>query len=60
ALGVAYLAGLATGVWESREEIKKTRVCDARFVPDMDAEKRKNLLAGWRKAVGRSLDWETH
>ncbi|MEX1308506.1 MAG: glycerol kinase GlpK, partial [Eubacteriales bacterium] len=32
ALGVAYLAGLATGVWESREEIKKTRVCDARFV----------------------------
>ncbi len=60
ALGVAYLAGLAVGVWESRDEIKKARVCDARFTPNMDDEKRKTLLAGWRKAVGRSLDWETH
>ena len=60
ALGVAYLAGLATGVWESREAIKKTRVCDARFTPNMDDVKRKTLLAGWRKAVGRSLDWEIH
>ena len=60
ALGVAYLAGLAVGVWESRDEIKKARVCDARFTPNMDDEKRKTLLAGWRKAVGRSLDWEVH
>lgn len=60
ALGAAYLAGLAVGVWESRDEIKKTRTCDARFTPDMEDEKRQKLLAGWRKAVGRSLDWETH
>ncbi len=60
ALGAAYLAGLAVGVWKSREEIKKTRVCDARFDSRMDAEKREILLAGWRKAVGRSLDWENH
>ncbi len=60
ALGAAYLAGLAVGVWKSRAEIKETRVCDARFDSRMDAEKRENLLAGWRKAVGRSLDWEAH
>lgn len=60
ALGVAYLAGLATGIWDSREEIKKLWSCDACFTPKMDVSKREGLLKGWRKAVGRSLDWEDH
>ena len=60
ALGVAYLAGLAAGVWKDREEIKKMRECDAVFTSKMEDEKRKQLLGGWHKAVGRSLDWAEH
>ena len=57
ALGAAYLAGLATGVWNSLDEIKRLWSCDVTFSPDMDGEKRKALISGWNKAVGRSLDW---
>jgi glycerol kinase len=58
ALGVAYLAGLSTGIWKDRAEIKKMWSCDASFVPNMSGSKREKLLNGWRKAVGRSLNWE--
>lgn len=58
ALGAAFLAGLATGVWKNTAELKKQRVYDASFTPDMDDAKREKLLSGWRKAVGRSLAWE--
>lgn len=60
ALGVAYLAGLATGVWKDQSEIKKLWSCDACFEPQMESAKRERLLKGWRKAVGRSLNWEDH
>ena len=60
ALGAAYLAGLATGVWKDTEEIRKLWSCDVTFEPDMEAERREKLLRGWRKAVGRSLDWAEH
>ena len=60
ALGAAYLAGLAVGVWSSREEIRGLWSCDAAFTPDMDPARRGSLLRGWHKAVGRSLDWEEH
>ncbi len=60
ALGAAYLAGLATGLWSSREELKTGNWCDAVFTPDMDSEKREKLVKGWHKAVGRSLDWAEH
>lgn len=58
ALGAAYLAGLATGVWKSLDEIKKLWSCDVMFKPDMEEEKRRKLVMGWHKAVGRSLNWE--
>ena len=58
ALGAAYLAGLATGVWKDQAEIKKLWSCDVNFEPNMQDLKRQKLLRGWRKAVGRSLDWE--
>lgn len=58
ALGAAYLAGLATGVWKSREEIRTLRRCDVMFEPHMEEARRKELLRGWHKAVERSLDWE--
>jgi len=46
------------GVWNSLEEVRKMRSCDAEFTPQMDAAKREALIIGWRKAVGRSLGWE--
>ena len=60
ALGACYLAGLATGVWHSREELKQLWRCDTLYAPSMDADKRRRLLSGWDKAVGRSLDWAEH
>ena len=56
-MGAAYLAGLATGVWESTEEIKHLWMCDNTFQPAMAAEDRERLLDGWRRAVGRSREW---
>ena len=60
ALGAAYLAGLAVGVWKDKEEIKAMWSCDVTFQPDMEQERRESLLRGWHKAVGRSLDWAEH
>ncbi len=60
ALGAAYLAGLAVGLWRDSSSIKKKRCCDIVFSPDMDDSRRQELLNGWRKAVGRSLDWAEH
>ena len=57
ALGAAYLAGLATGMWSGLEEIRQLWECDEMFTPQMDEETRANLRHGWHKAVGRSLDW---
>ena len=51
ALGAAYLAGLAVGFWESKEEIAKQWQIDRTFTKDMPAEQSENLYAGWQKAV---------
>ena len=60
ALGAAYLAGLATGVWKDRGEIRSLWHCNMTFTPNMEAPEREKLLAGWHKAVGRSRDWAEH
>ena len=60
ALGAAYLAGLATGVWKDRDEIRSLWHCNMTFAPQMDEAERTRLLAGWHKAVGRSCDWAEH
>ena len=57
ALGAAYLAGLAVGVWKDLDEIRGLWQCDVTFKPGMDAERRATLKRGWDRAVGRSLDW---
>ena len=57
ALVAALLAGLATGVWSSQEEVKSRMKTDSLYEPAMDEAKRQRLLRGWHKAVGRSLDW---
>lgn len=55
ALGAAYLAGLATGVWNGRDELKKQWLADVVYEPRMDDQKRGALLVGWHRAVERSL-----
>ena len=57
ALGAAFLAGLATGFWKDRNEILKIRQTDRCFEPQMEAEKKSSLYAGWMRAVERSRGW---
>ncbi|MCL2572200.1 MAG: glycerol kinase GlpK [Defluviitaleaceae bacterium] len=59
ALGAAYLAGLATGYWQSTDDILCNRAVDREFVPQMDWDVRKGLVDGWKRAVGRALVWES-
>jgi glycerol kinase len=58
ALGAAYLAGLAVGLWKTKEELVKNWQLDTRFEPTMDEAKRNSLYKGWQKAVKRAMDWE--
>ncbi|MGL5122678.1 MAG: glycerol kinase GlpK [Fusobacteriaceae bacterium] len=57
ALGAAYLAGLAVGFWETKEEIKEKWIIDQEFFPAMNEEIRKDKYKGWKKAVSRARDW---
>ena len=59
ALGAAYLAGLAVGYWNGFEDVTNNWALDREFRPAMYAALREKLYAGWKKAVTRSLDWET-
>ena len=57
ALGAAYLAGLAVGVWTTKEELKSSWKLDNRFEPTMSREEADKLYAGWKKAVKHSMHW---
>ncbi len=57
ALGAAYLAGLATGVWRDKEDIRAQWTLDRLYQPQMEEGQRGRLLAGWRKAVDRASGW---
>ena len=52
AAGAAYLAGLACGIFNSREEISELIRSGTKFSPVMPSKEREELLAGWHKAVG--------
>ena len=58
ALGAAYLAGLATGFWQSTDEIAANWAADARFNPTMPIADRNRLYANWQRAVQRSKNWQ--
>ena len=58
ALGAAYLAGLAVGFWESKEEILQRRETERLFEPAMSSGQRDELYAGWKKAVERAKGWD--
>lgn len=51
ALGAAFLAGLAVGFWENKEELKKLNTKGQVFVPEMEEETREKLYENWEKAV---------
>jgi glycerol kinase len=58
ALGAAYLAGLGVGYWKGSEALDAQWQADRTFEPAMDRGRAQELLAGWRRAVERSKDWE--
>jgi len=58
ALGAAYLAGLAVGFWKNQQEIAGQWQQDHRFTPAMKAPQRKQLTAGWAKALERAKGWQ--
>ena len=53
ALGAAYLAGVATGLW-SEEDVREMWREDARYEPSMAEDEREGLLAGWAGALERA------
>jgi glycerol kinase len=57
ALGAAYLAGLATGVWKDQEELSQQWTLDKEFQPQMSDEKRNELARNWAKAIACSRGW---
>ncbi|MFT4281440.1 glycerol kinase GlpK [Microbacterium sp.] len=57
ALGAAYAAGLAVGVWADRDELRTHWKEDARFEPRMDPDERARRYRQWKKAVSKSIDW---
>ena len=58
ALGAAYLAGLATGVWKSTDEIERNRAVDRAFEPAMSRDRVAHQRERWREALSRARDWE--
>jgi glycerol kinase len=58
-LGAAFGAGLATGVWSSTDAIAEHWAEAARYHPSITAPERDVLVAGWDKALERSLGWVT-
>ena len=58
ALGAAYLAGLAVGIWKNRDELRSLWNCEIEYDPAMEPAQREKLLHQWHRAVQRSLAWE--
>ena len=54
-LGAAYLAGLATGFWSSKDDIDDNWQIDRIFRQHMEDERRETLLKGWSEAVQRTM-----
>ena len=57
ALGAAYAAGWAVGIYSGLDGLRSNWAVDKTWMPTMDAAKRDELYANWKKAVTRSFDW---
>lgn len=60
ALGAAYLAGLAVGYWKNIKEIQQQWQADKVFSPEMNDEKRNELIAGWQRAINAAVSWTSN
>ena len=58
AMGAAYLAGLAVGFWESRDEITRNWAVGTSFEPRADRSQIDGQRAGWERALARAKGWE--
>jgi len=59
ALGAAFLAGLAVGLWPSLNSLENLWETDADFLPTMSEDRRESLYSDWLRAVERSREWDT-
>ena len=57
AMGAAYLAGLAVGYWENKQEVLKNWASDRIFKPQIPERERENKIRGWNKAVRYAYHW---
>ncbi|HLS01821.1 MAG TPA: glycerol kinase GlpK, partial [Beutenbergiaceae bacterium] len=57
ALGAAYAAGIAVGVWSGQEEVAANWSENRRWHPSMDHSQRERLFGNWEKAVTKTFDW---
>ena len=57
-LGAAYAAGIASGFWSGREELRNNWIEDKRWIPNMDPELRRTKYAKWQLAVEKTFGWE--
>ncbi len=60
ALGAAYLGGLATGFWKSRQEVQRAWQVDRTFEPRMSPDLAAHRRSRWKEALSRARDWEEH
>ncbi len=58
ALGAAFLAGLAVGIWKKKSELSSIWQLDRKFIPKMEAVHRKKLLQTWDRSIERAKNWE--
>ena len=57
ALGAAYAAGLAAGLWPDLETLRANWGVDRVFEPQWDEARREEQYAGWKRAVERTRGW---
>ena len=59
ALGAAFLAGLKSGFWRNKDELRTIRESDRVFLPSMSESERERLQGEWSRAVLRAKNWAT-
>lgn len=57
ALGAAYAAGFAVGVWQQLDELRANWGEDRRWLPNLPETECEKIYAGWKKAVTKTFDW---
>lgn len=57
ALGAAYIAGLNVNFWKNRNELVNFKKVEREFTPNLQSEQRRELVAGWKDAVRRTMGW---